>query len=130
MPVSWLVSVPVALDRAPPDWSCTVPSTSAFSNCAWSKPARRKPPKHRVILLNLVIRLPSSQREMVPAEGLRVLTLVLQVGITRDGMLPSLVGRTPYTARVPPDPLPGQRHQHLAGREQADGGVDWKRTRL
>src|ERR1035438_3517821 len=62
MPVSWLVSVPVALGRAPPDWSCTVPSTSAFSNCAWSKPARRRPPKHRVILLNLVIRSPSSLR--------------------------------------------------------------------
>src|ERR1039457_1532553 len=56
MPVSCLVSVTVALDRAPPDWSRTVPSTSAFSNCAWSKPARRKPPNHRVILLNLVIR--------------------------------------------------------------------------
>jgi hypothetical protein len=33
------------------------------------------------------------------------------------------VGRPPWSARVPLDPQPEQRHQHLAGREQADGGV-------
>jgi error-prone DNA polymerase len=34
-----------------------------------------------------------------------------------------MVGRTPWSARVPPDPLPEQRCQHLAGCQQADGGV-------
>ena len=34
-----------------------------------------------------------------------------------------MVGRTPWSARDAPVPLPEQRYQHLAGREQAGGGV-------
>src|ERR1035441_5115357 len=34
-----------------------------------------------------------------------------------------MVGRTPWSARDAPVPLPAPRSQHLAGCEQADGGV-------
>ena len=40
-----------------------------------------------------------------------------------NASLAEVVGRTPWSARDALVPLPEQRYQHIARREQADGGV-------
>src|ERR1035438_7197356 len=65
----------------------------------------------------------------LPLPGARVAPVLLAMSIIFDCIISDVrpgkggAGRTPWPARDAPIPLPEQRHQHLAGRKQADGGV-------